>query len=154
MIILSMYIALTGCSKDNDDAPKPQVTSNGIISLASAESWFYDAKALQDLGYDPQVMVIIFSLDNIPTECSTEDIAAVFVGDQCRYAANVQTYNGKPYAAVVVYRTVSDGSQPLTFSIRYYSKKEMGYFTSTPFSFETDETLGTLTNPTTITWMK
>lgn len=155
IIILSMFIALTGCSSD-DDTPNPPVVRKGFTPLASADSWFVNAKSLQDQGYDPQVMVVIFSLENLPVDyadCSTDDVAAAFVGDQCRYAVSVQTLDGKKYGSVVMYRVDSDEGKPVSFSIRYYSEKLKGYFTSNPITFATNETLGTLSAPAKLSWI-
>lgn len=148
LIILSVLMALTGCSSDEENTS----SSKGLVPLASADSWISDALTTQDQGYDPQVMVVIFSLDNLPVECSAEDLAAAFVGERCRYTANVQTYEGKEYGSIVMYRMESDGNKPLTFNIRYYSNKEKGYITSMPITFVSDETLGTLSAPANLSW--
>lgn len=148
LFILSVLMALTGCSKDDDNTS----SSKGLVPLASADSWIEEARSVQAQGYDPQVMVVIFSLENLPVECSAEDLAAAFVGDQCRYTATVQNYDGKEYGSIVMYRMDNDGSIPLSFSIRYYSEKEKGYITSKPVTFVSDETLGTLTHPAVLSW--
>lgn len=149
-IILSMLIALAGCSKYDVDLPEP--TIKGLTPLAS-NTWVSDAKSQQDKGYDPQVMIVIFSLDNLPVPCSTEDITAAFAGDQCRYAVKVQTYQGKMYGNVVMYRNDTDGNNLLSFNIRHYSNKEKGYFTSTPITFVPNETLGSITEPYNLNWV-
>lgn len=156
-IILSMLIALTGCCKDDDTpTPEPPVVIKGLTPLASADSWSVDAKSLQEQGYDPQVMVVFFSLENLPVDyadCATDDVAGAFVGDQCRYAASVQTLDGKKYGSVVMYKVEADGNTPVSFNIRYYSKKMKGYFTSAPITFVANETLGTINVPARLSWM-
>lgn len=154
-IILSMFIALTGCSKD-DETPEPPVVTKGLTPLASAESWIVDAKSVQEQGYDPQVMWVFFSLENLPVDyadCSTDDVAAAFVGDQCRYAISVQTLDNKKYGSVAMYKADADGNTPVSFNIRYYSQKMKGYFTSAPITFVASETLGTLNVPARLSWI-
>lgn len=155
LIILSVLTALTGCGgSDDPDLPiVPPVVDKGLIPLASADSWFEQAEAQQSLGYDPQVMLVIFSLDNLPVGCSIDDVVGAFVDNKCRYALSVQTYEGKMYGSIVMYRIDSDGSDPLTFNIRYYSQKEKGYLVSTPVSFEADGTLGSFSKPIHLSWI-
>lgn len=147
LIILSVLIALTGCSKDEDQRVK------GLTPLASTESWFESAKSSQSQGYDPQVMVVIFSLDNLPVDCTVEDVSAAFVGEQCRYAVSTPTIEDKMYGLVVMYRLDAEGNAPLSFNIRYYSQKEKGYFTSKPITFVSNQTLGTLSTPISLSWV-
>lgn len=154
-LILSMFMALTGCSSDKEDLPVPPspVDNKGFTPLASANSWITDAAAFQENGYDPQVMAVFFSLENLPVAGSANDVVGGFVGDQCRYAASVQPFGDKLVGCVVMYRVDADGSNPLSFNIRYYSKKEAGYFTAKPITFETNGTLGSLTNPARLSWI-
>lgn len=156
LFILSVLVALTGCHKDYEEPPtppEPPVVVKGLTPLTSADAWFADAKTLQDKGYDPQVMVVRFALDNLPTEITTEDVAAAFVGDQCRYASVVQPYEAQTYGRVVMYRTNADGDSSLSFTIRYYSQKQKGYYTSAPIEFVTNGTLGTLPKLAQLTWV-
>ena len=158
LLILSVLMVLTGCS--SDDGGNGGNGGNGGSSLpilkfaplASADSWIQQAESTQALGHDPQVMVVIFSLDNLPAGCSVDDLAAAFVGDQCRYTAKVQTYEGKDYGTVVMYRLSSGDNTQLTFTIRYYSQQKKGYYTSTPITFVSDETMGELKAPATLSW--
>lgn len=158
LIILSMFLALTGCSNDDSGTsnpptpPTPPVVIKGLTPLASAEPWFGEAEASQQLISDPQTMVVFFSLEDLPVECSTDDVSAAFVGDQCRFAVNVETYNDKLYGYVVMYQTVADGSASLSFNIRYYSEKAKGYFTSKPITYVTNETIGSLGQPAHLSW--
>lgn len=155
ILLLSMFMALTGCSSNEDDTPlpSPPIVIKGLSPLASADSWITDAAALQQKGYDPQVMAVYFSLENLPVASSDNDLVGGFVGDQCRYAASVQPFGNKLIGCVVMYRIDADGSNPLTFNIRYYSKKEAGYFTAKPITFETNGTLGSLADPARLTWI-
>lgn len=153
-IILSMFMALTGCSSDDEELPvPPPVVIKGLTPLASANSWITEATAMQQKGYDPQVMVVYFSLKNLPVAASASDLVGGFVGDQCRYAASVQPFGGDLVGCVVMYRVDADGSNPLSFNIRYYSKQAAGYFTAKPITFETNGTQGTLTDPAHLTWI-
>lgn len=154
-IILSMFMTLTGCSSDKEDlpVPPPPVVIKGLTPLASASSWITEAAAMQQKGYDPQVMVVYFSLENLPVAASANDLVGGFVGNQCRYAASVQPFGNELIGCVVMYRVDADGSNPLSFNIRYYSKEEAGYFTAKPITFETNGTLGTLTEPARLTWI-
>lgn len=155
IIILSMLFALTGCSEDRmTQKPSPvKPTIKGLTPLASADSWITEAKALQDKGFNPQIMAVLFSLENLPVECSTDDLTAAFTGDQCRYAVNVSTHEGKKIGYVAMYTIESDGNNPVSFNVRYYSQKEKGYFTSKPIVFVPNETLGTMSVPATLTWV-
>lgn len=155
LIILSMLLALTGCggSDDPDTPVTPPVEILGFTPMTSAESWFEKAEAVQSLGYDPQVMVVIFALDNLPYLCGTNDVVAAFVGDQCRYAAHVFPFEGKLLGSIVMYRTETDGTKPLSFSIRCHNFLKKGYFTSQPITFETNETIGSLNAPAHLSWV-
>ena len=151
---------LPSCSSDNSNDPqidakdttsvKPSTTSPILTKVAAAPDWEAQASAIPEKSFMPYggetiTMGVPASVANV----TQNDIAAVFVGDQCRKAVHP---NDKGVFHLIVSKLQTEEDSSIKFNVRYYSAQKGGYYTSADMDMVSGQILGNDSIPYYVTW--
>lgn len=150
---VAAIVLLPSCSSDNSDDPQidgKETTTQTITKVETAPDWEAQANAISSTSFMPYGQETVMM--GIPSSMATvtkDDIAAVFVGDQCRKAVHPDD-NGIFHLVVSKLQTEEDAS--IKFHVRYYSTQKGGYYTSTDMDMVSSRILGSYDSPYYMTW--
>jgi len=152
-----VYLCLIALSviacKKNDDVNR--VTSNPYDASITGTCVSGDAPVWVTVGnLSLSQMNVIVDQYGVPTLLQEDDQLAAFVGDECRGVASAfQDAENKWRFNLTIHATTADEDlSKLQFTLRYYSTKEKGTYTSVPIQYQDNAILGSNTEGFVPTW--
>jgi len=148
---LLIALAVTACKKDNNEPQAPvtsYVTCNpydasitGTCVSGGAPQWV----TVGNLTLSQ--MAVIVDQYGVPTTLQEGDQLAAFVGEECRGVVTAfKDSENKWRFNLTVHTTAADTDlSKLQFTLRYYSTKEPGTYTTSPIQYQDNAILGTTT---------
>ena len=152
LMMSAVLVLLTSCSSSDDDGNSvSSVGGKMLMNVDTAPAWIAQAQAIPASQFMPngaETIIFAFKPDFTDVTTQPDDIAAVFVNDQCRSAS--MATDGKFYLTVA--KLQSEVDSQVTFRIQYYSSTLKGYFVSKDMTMEVDKLLGTPNAPFSPEW--
>ena len=151
---------LPSCSSDNSNDPQidgkdtatvsPIPTGPTLTKVEAAPDWEAQANAIPESSFMPYGAETVTM--GVPASVATvtkDDIAAVFVGDQCRKA--VRPDDNRLFR-LIVSKLQTEENASVKFHVRYYSTQKGGYYTSAEMDMVSSGILGSYAAPYYMTW--
>jgi len=148
-IVYMCLIALSviACKKENTEQVD-RITCNPYDASVTGTCVSGDAPKWVMVGnLTLSQMAVIVDQYGVPTTLSEGDQLAAFVGEECRGVTTAfqDSENHWRFNLTVHTTTADTDLSAITFTLRYYSKKEAGTYTSSPVQYQDNAILGTTT---------